>query len=102
MSTKSATPRKIRPPRPLVGPHAIPATNAPYELAYLKHPWRFVIGEWVHVLGFPDTKTFRIEAGFFRKGLPIYRLCSSGGEQLEVFQLHISSVPISTLRRRRP
>jgi hypothetical protein len=91
--------RKNRPARIIGSPWTPISPHPGYTVESLTYPWRFAVGEWVHVYGFPENRTVCIEAGLFRRGLPLYRTRSSSGQELLVYQIHLSSVPFSTLRR---
>lgn len=60
----------------------------------LKYPWRFKLGEWVHIRGFGGL-TVRIESGFLHRGtMPHYRVRSTIGDHWTIPQIHISSTAI--------
>lgn len=78
-------------PSPIVVSPFTPIARAPGHT--LIHPWRYRLGEWVHVRGFGGL-TVRIEGGFFHRGLPHYRVRTTVGDIWTIPQLHISSNPI--------
>lgn len=87
MPAKSSTrPSRIR-ASPLTPIAAHPSTTHHY-------PWRFTLGEWVHVVGFPQNRTYRVEGGRIHRGFPLYILRSSSGEEQRIFQIHLSSTII--------
>lgn len=81
-------PRSRTKPTPSLAVPDLPV--APHPGPSPIHPWRFRLGEWVHVRGFGGL-TVRIEDGFFYRGMPHYRVRSTLGDIWKIPQLHISS-----------
>lgn len=76
----------------------IPMTRAaaPTDTTPCPFPWRFRIGEAVHVLGHPLHDTFTITGGELWVGWPHYHLYDHRtGVTLRVPQIHCSTKPLS-------
>ncbi|MGA0706332.1 MAG: hypothetical protein ACO3P8_12350 [Steroidobacteraceae bacterium] len=66
---------------------------APKPSRTISHPWRFRVGEWVHVRGFGGL-TARIEDGFLHRGMPHFHVRTTIGDVWRVPQIHVSSNPV--------
>ena len=85
-----------RPQRILASARTPVAPHPPSDLALLRYPWRFAVGEWVHICTWgPGSKPCRIEQGRMVKGFPQFTVRDPDGKPLRVFQIHCSSTPIT-------
>ena len=85
-----------RPQRILASARTPVAPHPPGDIDLLRYPWRFAVGEWVHICSWgPGSKPCRIEQGRMVKGFPQYTVRDPDGKPLRVFQIHCSSTPIT-------
>ena len=76
----------------------IPMTQAPEptETAPCPYPWRFRIGELVHVLGRALQDTYTVVGGELWMGFPHYKLYDHRtGTTWRVPQIHCSTKPLT-------
>lgn len=59
----------------------------------LRHPWRFTLGQHVHVIG-AHTSTLQVIGGELCNGFPHLHLLDIWGATWKIPQLHASSSPL--------
>lgn len=59
----------------------------------LQHPWRFTLGQHVHVLG-THTSTLQVVGGTLLHGFPHLHALDIWGATWQIPQIHASSTPL--------
>lgn len=71
------------------------ARLAPAPSEQRNYPWRFRLGDSVHVAGHPLDATFTVTGGELWLGFPHLQLLDEAGKLWRIPQLHCSSKPIN-------
>lgn len=67
--------------------------RAPRPGPKLAYPWRFKVGEWARVWGFPEERVVQIEDGFFHNSMPHFVVRTKDGDFWRIPQIHLRDLP---------